>query len=397
MQSAVEWAKVRAMEADGISRRQIAKRLGINARTVKRLAESSEPPNYRRRPSGSILDPLESVIGKLIAEWPEIRSPRVTEILRDCHDYSGSVDLVRKRMAAIRPPSERAAQKTGYRPAQVMQIDWGEMPTRPKIAGKERRIYALVCSLPYSGASTAHFSFDMTVESFLEGHVRAFNWLGGVPRECVYDNLRSAVARREGDQITWNARFTQLRGHYAFHATACTPATPREKGSTEGAVRHTKYGFWPARSFQTLAELDRQYADWRERYALPRRHASGHHIVADRLTLEREMARALPPTRFDFAGRSSRVPIDGYLKLGQNHYRAPTSLVHQRVELRHDRDRVWITHHGQTVASYERSYRPGVWQPAPRMRPEPPPPMKRSRVAVPEITPPALADYAELC
>ena len=61
----------------------------------------------------------------------------------------------------------------------------------------------------------------------------------GVPRECVYDNLRCAVARREGDQITWNPRFTQLRGHYAFHATACTPQTPREKGSVEGAVRHT--------------------------------------------------------------------------------------------------------------------------------------------------------------
>ncbi len=104
-------------------------------------------------------------------------------------------------------------------------------------------VYALVCSLPFSGASTAHFTFDMTVESFLEGHVRAFEWLGGVPRECVYDDLRSAVARRDGDQVVWNARFVQLRGHYAFHATACTPGTPREKGAVEGAVRHLKTGF----------------------------------------------------------------------------------------------------------------------------------------------------------
>ena len=128
-----------------------------------------------------------------------------------------------------------------------MQVDWAEMPTRPKIAGRERRVYALVCSLPFLGASTVHFSFDMTIEAFLEGHVRAFSWLGGVPRECVYDNLRSAVARRDGDQIIWTPRFLALRGHYAFHATACTPATPREKGSVEGAVRHTKTGFWPAR------------------------------------------------------------------------------------------------------------------------------------------------------
>ena len=55
--------------------------------------------------------------------------------------------------------------------------------------------------MPFSGAATAHFSFDMTLESFLEGHVRAFEWLGGVPRECVYDNLRSAVARRERSAV----------------------------------------------------------------------------------------------------------------------------------------------------------------------------------------------------
>ena len=394
----MDWAEVRTMDAEGIPRRQIAKRLGIDPRTVKRLTESEEPPTYRRKRTGSILDPLEPVIAELIKDWPEIKSPRVTEILRDEHGYAGSVDLVRKRMAGLRPPSERPAQKTGYRPAQVMQVDWGEMPTRPKIDGKERRIYALICSLPYSGASTAHFSFDMTMESFLEGHVHAFSWLGGVPRELVYDNLRSVVVRREDDQITWNPRFLQLRGHYAFHATACTPATPREKGSTEGAVRHTKTGFWPARSFDSLGELDRQYADWRERYALPRRHASGHYIVADRLEVERESARPLPPSTFDFAGRRiSRVPLDGYLKLRANFYRAPEALVHRRVELRFNRDRVWITHQGETVATYSRSYGSGIWQPAPLMRPEPPPPPRRVLVPAPRVTPPELADYAALC
>lgn len=185
MRGVMDWAEVRTLDAEGIPRRQIAKRLGIDPRTVKRLAEADEPPGYQRAPAGSMLDPLEPVIADLIKDWPEIKSPRVTEILRDEHGYTGSVDLVRKRMARLRPPSERPAQKTGYRPAQVMQVDWGEMPTRPKIDGKERRIYALICSLPYSGASTAHFSFDMTIESFLEGHVHAFNWLGGVPRELV--------------------------------------------------------------------------------------------------------------------------------------------------------------------------------------------------------------------
>jgi hypothetical protein len=308
------------------------------------------------------------------------------------------VDLVRKRLAALRPREVRPAQRTGYRPGQVLQLDWAEMPTRPRVAGHKRRVYALVATLPYSGAQTAHFSFDLTSESFLEGHVRIFDWLGGVARECVYDNLRSAVARREGEVITWNQRFLALRGHYAFHATACTPATPREKGSVEGAVRHLKTGFWPARRFGCLAELDEQYARWRDRVCNRRIHATGRFAVAERLAHEREVLRALPPTPFDFVGaRPVRVPLDGYVKLAGNFYRAPLALVHQRVQLRFDRDHVWIRHAGTDVARCPRSWDRGHWFPPPRLRPEPPTPAPAAQMIIPTVAPPELADYAELC
>jgi transposase len=395
----MDWAEVRALEADGISRREIARRLGISRNTVRALAEADEPPRYSRAPAGSMLDPLEGVLRRLLEGWPGIRAPRVTEILREDYGFTGSVDLVRKRLATLRPARVRPAQRTGYRPGQVMQLDWGEMPTRPKIAGRERRVYALVATLPYSGAQTAHFSFDLTAESFLEGHVRVFDWLGGVVRECVYDNLRSAVARRERDQVTWNQRFLALRGHYAFHATACTPATPREKGSVEGGVRHVKTGFWPARRFGSLAELDEQYACWRDTVCNRRIHATGRFAVAERLAHEREVLRALPPTAFDFGGaRPVRVPLDGYLKLGGNFYRAPLGLVHQRAELRFDRDHVWIRHAGVDVAGYRRSWDRGQWFPPPLLRPEPPAAATPdARLLVAEVVPPELADYAELC
>ena len=191
MVSALEWAEIRALASDGVSQRQIAKRLGVHRRTVARALASEAPPRYVRAPAGSQLDPLMPVIERVLREWPEIKAPRLTELLREEHGYQGSVDLVRRKLQTLRPREERAAQRTGYRAGQVVQFDWGEMPTRPRIGGVERRVYALVASLPFCGAQTAHFSFDMTIESFLEGHVRVFDWLGGVPRECVYDNLRS--------------------------------------------------------------------------------------------------------------------------------------------------------------------------------------------------------------
>jgi transposase len=394
----MEWAQVRALAADGVSKRQIAARLGINRRTVDRLVAAEEPPRYVRAPKGSMLDPLEPVLARLLEQWPEIKAPRVTEILRTDYGYEGSVDLVKKRLATLRPRRARPAQRTGYRPGQVLQLDWAELPTRPRIAGRERRVYALIASLPFSGAQTAHFSFDLSAESFLEGHVRALEWLGGVPRECVYDNLRSVVARRDGDLIQWNPRFVALRGHYAFHATACTPATPREKGSVEGAVRYLKRGFWPARRIAGLIDLDEQYADWREHVCNRRRHATGGFWVNERLEVERDALRPLPPTAFDYAGRrATRVPLDGYLKLGGCFYRAPEPLVHQRVELRYDRDRVWIAHRGLTVARYLRSYDRGHWFPPPRLRPEPPPATPVLALGGPVIPAPELSDYAELC
>lgn len=70
MLSAVEWAQVRAMAADGFSQREIAARAGINRRTVSRLIEADRPPSYQRAPSGSMLDPLEPVICGLLEQWP---------------------------------------------------------------------------------------------------------------------------------------------------------------------------------------------------------------------------------------------------------------------------------------------------------------------------------------
>jgi hypothetical protein len=272
------------------------------------------------------------VLRRLLEEWPLIKALRATEFLRDEYGYDGSVDLVKDADRVV-----------------------------------------------------------------LEGHVRALEWLGGVPRECVYDNLRAVVARRERDEVVWNRRFLHLRGHYGFHATACTPATPGEKGAVEAAVRYLKSGFWPARRFADLYELDQRYDEWRDVICNRRTHASGRFPVDERLAEEQQALRPLPPARFDWsAQRSTRVPVDGYVRHGRCFYRAPGRLVHERVELRFDRGQVWIVRRGQEVARYARSYEQGVWLPPPIRRAEPPavrPPVVVPRLAV---APPELADYAEL-
>src|SRR4051794_37653343 len=169
---------------------------------------------------------------------------------------------------------------------------------------------------------------------------------------------------------------------------------PREKGSVEGAVRYLKTGFWPARRIDSLADLDEQYADWRDRVCNRRRHATGRFRVDERLAEERTALRPLPPGRFDHAyARESRVPLDGYLRYRGCFYRAPEQVVHQRVALSAGRDRVWISHRGEEVARSPRSYEPGSWHPAPRLRPEPPTPPPAAELVTGDLAPPELADY----
>lgn len=100
---ALKWEAAKALAAEGLSQREIALRLGINRRTVARLIAANEPPRYRRRPQGSMLDPLEPVMRTVLRDRPDIDAANMTEVLRE-HGYRGSVDLVRRRLRLLRPP-----------------------------------------------------------------------------------------------------------------------------------------------------------------------------------------------------------------------------------------------------------------------------------------------------
>jgi hypothetical protein len=97
------WAAAKELAAEGVSQREIARRLKLNRRTVARLVEADEPPRYRRKPQGSMLDPLEPVMRTVLQDTPRIDAPAMTELLRE-RGYRGSVDLVRRRLRRIRNP-----------------------------------------------------------------------------------------------------------------------------------------------------------------------------------------------------------------------------------------------------------------------------------------------------
>jgi transposase len=374
------WLKVRALSLQGMSQRKIAKQLEINRRTVAKLLSAETPPRQPARRKGSRLDPLVSVIGRLLAEQPQMKAPQLTELLRAKYGYDGSVDLVRRRLAQLRATQpSRARQRDAGR---VLEWEWVELKARLWIDGARRRVWALVAYLPFSDTEVAHFSLDASLQSFLEAHVRVFTWLGGVPVECSYAHLPPAVARRDRRQaLRWSKRFRELRRHYAFRTSVraqCEGPAPEKyppaaeaddvelpaAGAAASTVEQLGSSLKPALHLQEPGELDVLYATWRAKLARSSPEGQAARAAARRLAQERKALNQLPADEFDFSlVRSIRVPPDGYVRYGASFYRAPVYLARECVELHASRNEVWLVARGQRVVAYPRSYRPGQWLP----------------------------------
>jgi hypothetical protein len=167
------------------------------------------------------------------------------------------------------------------------------------------------------------FFFDQTQENFLRGHVRAFDDLGGVARDELIDNLKTAVIERNGDLIRFHPRFLELAAHYHFQPKPCTPYRGSEKGRVERAIRYIRGSFFAARPFTTLADFNRQALEWRDTVAHARPWPQDKRLsVAQALENEKPRLLPLPKHHFD---TDLQMPIEPrkktmYVRFDNNDY-----------------------------------------------------------------------------
>ena len=177
----------------------IAAQLGVHHETV-RAAVEREPGVGRGVCRPSALDPFLPFIRDTLAQYPTLRATRVHEMVRQ-RGYPGSVVQVRRLVRRLRPESGRAVyRRVVTLPGEQAQVDWGAFG-KVRIGKGARTVSGFVMVLGYSRALAALFTLDQTLESFLRGHLEAFAALGGVARNLVYDNLRSAVLDRRGAAV----------------------------------------------------------------------------------------------------------------------------------------------------------------------------------------------------
>jgi len=376
---------------EGKSIRQIQRETGYHRETIRKALEDGEVPQYtlqEPRPS-PMLDLVKAIIDRWLAEDqgkpPKQRhtAKHIYERLTNEYHFQGAESTVRGYVGQRRKQlHSQVFIPLEYEPGSVAQVDFGE--AQVLIAGESVTAQLFCLRLGYSKQPFVTGLPTQAQEAFFEGHVRAFTFLGGVPRELVYDNLKAAVKRiLEGRSREEQAAFIALRSHYLFGSRFCTPGQAHEKGLAEGLVGYSRRNWLvPVPEFATWEGFNA--------YLLEKCQAEGQRrlrgmemTIGEAFALEQAHLLPLPSRPYPCCTMQPVQPNGfGLVTFQINRYSVPADHAHEALWLRAFVDRVEVTNGRQTLAVHPRCYgreqdilnplhylplleqRPGAWEQA---------------------------------
>ena len=289
----------------------------------KYLNGEGEP---RRRESDKrpqpVLDEVRERIDEILQEWGRRTTPkqRITgtlvhqQLLREGHQVGSTT--VRAYLAEQRRARQEVYLPLVWRAGDGAQVDFFEVTV--EVAGERQKAWLFVLRLMYSGRDFAWLYERCNQVAFLDGHVRAFEHLGGVAQRCIYDNLKAAVKRRLGIERELSARFLALCAHYLFEPCFARPGEGHDKGGVEARGKNVRLQhLTPIPGGQSLAEIAALLVKNLDAASVTRADQQGR-TVAQRFTAERALLRALPERPFEArqvepvgVSRQALVRVDG--------------------------------------------------------------------------------------
>ena len=333
----------------------IAAALQVHPDTVRRAIEVEKFQNAAPL-RVSLLDPYLPFLRETLETHPRLRVTRLHRMLAD-RGYVGSIRQLRRSVAPLRPRLQEAFLRTQVFAGEEAQVDWAHFGV--VMVGRARRtLSCFVMTLSWSRALYLEFFFDQSMESFLRGHVHAFDSFQGSARVLLYDNLKSAVLDRHGSHIHFNPRLLELAGHYHFVPRPCQVRAGNQKGRVERAIRFVRDSYWAARTFTTLEECNRQAWRWRDEVAHRRPWPDDRtRTVAEAFIDEQPHLLPLPLHAFStdhVAPVRSAKTI--YVRFDGNDYSIPPEAVGRTLTLVASAAEVRILDGAREVARHHRSY-----------------------------------------
>ncbi len=343
------------LHRQGLGVSDIARRTGFDRKTVRRyIARGLEPPAYTPRPPRpTLLDAHHAYLRERVAAFPELRASRLLRELRSV-GYRGGYTQLTDFLRKVRPAAATAGFERRFEtaPGQQAQVDFAhfraEFTAEP---GVSRVVWLFSMVLGHSRLIWARFVAHQDLQAVLRCHAAAFEALGGVPGEILYDRMRTAVSGEDEAGVVYNPALVACARHYGFQPRACRPYRAKSKGKVERPFRYVREDFFLARSFRDMDDLNGQLRQWLDGVANKRTHATTRRVVSEHFADERSHLQPLPAGPFQAVLRlDRRVTRDGMVSVGGNLYSVPDGTRGRAVEVQTLAHEVRILGKGEVVA-----------------------------------------------
>ena len=357
------YRKVRLACADGMSKRAAARHFNISRDTVDKAMAFSVPPGYRRtapikRPK---LDGFTEIIDAWLDGDREVRpkqrhtAKRVYDRLREEHGFTGGYTIIKDYIRERERRGREMFVPLAHPPGDA-QADFGEATMI--IGGVEQKAYFFVMDLPHSDACFVRAYPAATAEAWMDGHVHAFAFFGGVPQSVLYDNDRCLVSKILADGTRKRATlFSALQSHYLVRDRYGRPGKGNDKGKVEGIVGYARRNFmvpiprspsWEAVNADLEAQCRKRQND------ILRGHKE---TIGERLQRDLAAMKPLPGAPFEACAQASgQVSSQSLVRYETNDYSVPVAYGHQDVWVRGYVDQVVIGCRGDVIARHPRCY-----------------------------------------
>ena len=316
---------------EGKSRREAARVFGLSRDTIAKMCRYSSPPGYVRekapeRPKlGPLIPEIDTILeaDKMAPPKQRHTAKRIFERLRDEHGFSGGYTVVKDYVRLARTRSRDVFIPLAHAPGHA-QVDFDECVAF--IGGVRMKLHVFCFDLPHSDACFIKAYAAETTEAFLDGHISAFAFFGGVPLSILYDNTKLAVAKILGDgERKRTQAFTGLVSHFLFNDRFGRPGKGNDKGKVEGLVKFTRANYLaPVPQAPSIAALNAKLLE--RGLARQNERASRHEqTIGERLVADRAALRELPGAPFEACDKlATKVSSQALVRYRTNDYSVPT-------------------------------------------------------------------------
>ena len=344
------------LHRQGVSISAIARRVELDRKTVRRyIARGLEPPSYGpRHPRTTQLRAFEPYLRQRLAAFPQLTGRRLHRELRE-FGYTGGYTILTDLLREIRPVEVSPFEvRFETPPGRQAQVDFAHFRTVfTDEPGVERIIWLFSMVLGHSRMLWGRFVLHQDLQTLLRCHTAAFEALGGVPGQILYDRMRTVFDREdpEASHIIYNRTLLAFARHYGYLPKACKAYRAKTKGKVERPFRYIREDFFLGRSFRNLDDLNAQFRQWLDLVANVRTHATTRRVVTEHFAEEHPALQPLTAGAFQAVLRfERRITRDGMVSVNGNLYSVPNSTRRRTVEVHSTTNEVRILEDGAVIA-----------------------------------------------